>query len=62
MLRKTLESYTGPLSNSEFDEIMDLVRTDVRINRVPFEPRVTTKEAVDIALGCFIALQRGNVA
>ena len=60
MLRKTLESFTGPLSNSEFSEIMDLVRTDVKGNRVPFKQRVSAKDAVDIALGCFMALQRGT--
>jgi len=62
MLRKTIESFTGPLSNSEFSEIMDLVRTDVRVNRVAFKRRTTTKDAVDIALGCFMALHRGCVA
>ena len=62
MLRKTLESYTGPLSNSEFAEIMDLVTADIKVNRIAFGRRTSTKEAVDIALSCFLALQRGQVA
>jgi len=62
MLRKILESFTGPLSNSEFATVLDLVRTDVKVNRVAFKRRTSTKEAVDIALGCFVALQRGRVA
>ena len=62
MLRKILESYTGPLSNSEFAVILDLVRTDVKVNRVAYQRRTSTKDAVDIALGCFMALQRGQVA
>jgi len=59
MLRKTLESFTGPLSNSEFEEVMDLATTDIKINRVAFKRRTSPKEAVDIALGCFMSLQRG---
>lgn len=62
MLRKALETYTGPLSNSEYSEIINLVRTDVKVNRVAFGRRTSTKDAVDIALGCFMALQRGCVA
>jgi len=62
MLRKILESFVGPLSNSEFAVVLDLVRTDVKVNRVAFKRRTSTKEAVDIALGCFMALQRGQVA
>lgn len=62
MLRKTLEQFTGPLSNSEFTEIMDLATTDIKVNRVAFGRRISPKEAVDIALGCFMALQRGQVA
>jgi len=59
MLRKTLESFVGPLSNSEFSEVMDLATTDIKTNRVAFKRRTSLKEAGDIALGCFMALQRG---
>ena len=62
MLRKTLEQFTGPLSDSEFAEIMDLVTADIKVNRVAFKRRTTAKDAVDIALGCFMALHRGCVA
>lgn len=62
MLRSILESFTGPLSNAEFREIIDLVRSDIKINRVAFKRKTSTKEAIDIALGCFMALQRGIVA
>ena len=59
VLRKILEATHGPMTDSEFAEVMDLIRTDVKVNRVAFNRRTSTKEAVDIALGCFMALQRG---
>ena len=62
MPRKILEATHGPMTDSEFAEVMDLIRTDVKINRVAFNRRTSTKEAVDIALGCFMALRRGQVA
>ena len=62
MLRAILESKVGPLSNSVFAEVMDLTTTDIKINRVAFKQRTSTKEALDIALSCFTALQRGKVA
>ena len=59
MLRKILESKVGKLTDAQFAEVMDLVRADVKINRVAFKRRTSHKEAVDIALGCLMALKRG---
>ncbi|WP_407310999.1 hypothetical protein [Desulfosporosinus sp. SB140] len=62
MLRKLLEQTLGPISNSEFHQILDLATTDIKTNRVAFGKRTSFKEVVEIAIGCHIALQRGKVA
>ena len=36
MLRTILESRTGPLTQSQFAELMDLTTTDIRINGIGF--------------------------
>ncbi|MCO1599785.1 hypothetical protein [Desulfosporosinus nitroreducens] len=66
MLRKILETKLGPMTNAEFAEVMDLTETDIRINRlVPIKvgrKRTSLGKLVEIAIGCFIAMGRGNVA
>lgn len=62
MLREILESKLGPMSDTQFAEVMDLATTDIKINRVNFGKRTSLSEAVEIAAGCFVALGRGKVA
>ena len=62
MLRRILESTLGPITNSQFTEIMDLATTDIKVNRVNFGKRTSLKYAVEIAGRCCIALGRGKVA
>lgn len=62
MLRKTLESITGPMTNSQFAEVMDLVTTDVKINHIAFGKRTSFKDTVEIAVRCFVTLGWGRVA
>ncbi|MBC2721811.1 hypothetical protein [Desulfosporosinus sp.] len=62
MLRKIIETKTGPLTAAQFAEVMDLATTDIQINRLNFGKRTSLSEAVEIAAGCFIAMSRGAVA
>lgn len=62
MLKLILESILGPLTNSQFVEVMDLATTDIKINRVEFGKRTSLHDAVEIAGSCFIALGRGKTA
>ncbi|TGE36855.1 hypothetical protein E4K67_17295 [Desulfosporosinus fructosivorans] len=62
MLRKLLESFTCPMTNSEFEQVLDLATTDIKTNRVDFGKRTSLSDAVEIAASCFIALSRGKVA
>lgn len=62
MLRKILESNLGPMTNTEFEEVLDLVTVDIKINRVNFGKRTSLSYAVEIARSCFIVLSREEVA
>ncbi len=62
MLREILEATLGPMTDSQFAEVLDLATTDIKINRVAFGKRTILNEAVEIAESCFIALGRGKVA
>lgn len=62
MLRKILESKIGPMAGSEFRQVLDLATADIRINRIAFGKRTSLREAVEIAVRCFVAMGRGNVA
>ncbi len=62
MLRTILESNLGPLTNSEFAELMDLITTDIKTNRVDFGKRTSLRDAVQIAEISFKVLRRGKVA
>jgi hypothetical protein len=62
MLRKTLEQTTGPLTDLEFLEVLDLVTSDIMVNHVDFGKRTSLSQAVEIAAGCLVALGRGMVA
>lgn len=62
MLRKILESDLGPMTNSEFKEVLDLTTTDIKTNRVDFDKRTSLADVVEIAGSCFKLLRRGKVA
>jgi hypothetical protein len=62
MLRKLIEATLGPMTDAEFAEVMDLVETDVKINRTAFGKGTSLTEKVEIAVSCFIAMGRGKVA
>ncbi|KUO75555.1 MAG: hypothetical protein APF81_27445 [Desulfosporosinus sp. BRH_c37] len=62
MLRKILEQTIGPMTNAEFEEVMDLVTTDIKTNHVSFGKWTSLSDVVQIAGSCFIALNRCKVA
>lgn len=62
MLRKLLEAILGPMSDSEYEEVLDLATADIQINRVSFGKRTSLKDVVKISRDCFIAMGRGKVA
>ena len=62
MLRQILESRTGPLTDSQFSEIKDLVETDISVNQIFSGKETSPDEEVEIAVRCFIALGRGQAA
>ncbi len=62
MLRDILEANVGHLTDSEFHQVLDLVTTDIKINRVNFGKRTSLGNAVEIARISFKALSRGKVA
>ena len=62
MLRKILELDLDSMTDSEFREILDLVTSDIKTNRVNFGKRTSLSDVVEIAEICFGALQRGKDA
>jgi len=62
MLRKILELDLGPMTDSEFCEVLDLATSDIKTNRVDFVKRTSLPKVVEIAELCFRARQRGTAA
>jgi len=62
MLRTILEASTGPMTDSEFEEILDLTTRDILINRVGFGRLTNLAGVVQVAEISFIVLRRGQVA
>jgi len=62
MIRKALEAIVGPMTNSEFTEVMDLTTTDIRINNIAWGRRTSLRGVVEIARITFRMLQRCRVA
>lgn len=58
MLRKILESITGPMSDADFRETLDLATDDIRVNRVGFNQRTSLLVIIDISLSCYHLVQR----
>ena len=62
MLRKILEFDLGPMTDSEFREVLDLATSDIKTNCIDFGKRTSLREVVEIAESCFRAYQRGTEA
>ena len=62
MLRKILELDLGPMTESEFREVLDLATSDIKINRIDFRKRTSLSEVVEITELCFRVHQRGKPA
>jgi len=62
MLRKILKLNLGPMTDSEFREVLDLATSDIKTNRVDFGKRTSLPKMVEIAELCFRARQRGSAA
>ena len=58
MLRTILESTLGPMTNSQFAEVLELATTDIKVNRVDFGKRTSLSVVVDIAISCYNLVQR----
>lgn len=58
MLKKLIESASGPISQAELYAILDLATTDIRVNRLGFGKRTSILEVVEIAGICKAVLGR----
>lgn len=58
MLRQILERTTGPLTNSQFAEVMDLTTLDIKVNRIGYNVRTSLNYAVQVAEIIFRLLSR----
>ena len=58
MLRTILESRTGPLTNSQFAELMDLTTTDIRVNGIGFGKMTNLGNVLQVAEISFRVLSR----
>ena len=61
MFRKILKSDLDLMTDSEFREVLDLVTSDIKTNRIDFGKRTSLPEVVEIAESCFRAIQRGRM-
>lgn len=58
VLQKLLESCVGPMTQSEIKETLDLVTSDIKINRIGFKRRTSLRDTVEIALMSLRILKR----
>lgn len=58
MLRGILESITGPMTNSQFSEVMNLTTTDILVNGIGFGRKTNLAGVVEVAEISFRILQR----
>lgn len=49
MLRKLIETHTGPLTDPEFHEVMALVTHDIQVNHISYSQRTSLAYAVQVA-------------
>jgi len=58
MLRQILEHTTGPLTNAQFAELMDLTTTDIRVNGIGFGRLTSLGNVLQVAEISFRVLSR----
>lgn len=58
MIRAKVETITGPLTDAEYRQIMDLTTTDIMVNRVAWGKRTRLGGVLEIAGITFTVLQR----
>ena len=58
MLKQILERTTGPLTNSQFAELMDLTTTDIRVNGIGFGRMTSLGNVLQVAEISFRVLSR----
>ena len=58
MLRTILERTTGPLTNAQFAELMDLTTTDIRVNGIGFGRMTSLGNVLQVAEISFRVLSR----
>lgn len=61
MFRKILKLDLDPITDYEFREVLDLVTSDIKTNRIDFGKRTSLPEVVEIAESCIRAIQRGRL-
>lgn len=49
MIRKLIETRTGPLTDREFREVVTLVTQDIRVNHIGYGQRTSLAYAVQVA-------------
>ena len=58
MLKQILERTTGPLTNTQFAELMDLTTTDIRVNGIGFGRLTSLGNVLQVAEISFRVLSR----
>lgn len=58
MLKQMLEGRVGHLSNDEFKEVMDIVTSDIKFNRINFDKRTNKIELIEIVERSLHTLRR----
>ena len=58
MLKQILERTTGPLTNDQFAELMDLTTTDIRVNGIGFGKMTNLGNVLQVAEISFKVLSR----
>ena len=61
-LRKILESELGPLTDAEFEELTDLVTTDIKVNNFALKKRTSLGYVIQVAEITLNLLRRTQVA
>ena len=59
MLIKILESTLGPMTNDQFQQVLDFATADIIVNSVAFGKRTSLADAVGIVGICKAVLGRG---
>lgn len=58
MIRNILEATLGPMTDTDFKQVLDLVTSDILVNRVSFSHQTTLSVVLAISLSCYSLVQR----